>query len=118
MIEGKLRAMELNAYLLAHGHPMKVWLSEDGTRISGKVHYDATTNQLVGIVQKIDANTGMPVAAQFNVNTAADIANHFANGKISNYAYVVMARPITANASPFCLCIFGTDNVFKTENII
>lgn len=118
LVEGKLRAKELKTYLLANGHPMHVWLSEDGTRISGKVQYDATTNQLVGIVQNLDANTGLPVPAQLDVNTAADIANHFAKGKISNYAYVVMAQPITSNASPFCLCIFGTDNIFKTDDVL
>lgn len=98
---------------------MAVWLSEDGTRITGRVQYDSATDQMVGIVLPLDATTGMPKQLRYAVNTAQDIADHFASGKTSNYAYVIMAQPLAAASAPaFCLCIFGTDNVFKAEDVL
>lgn len=116
--EGSLRTAELKQFLQSRGLPLEVWLSEDGTRITGKVQYDPATNEMVGIVLPLDPKTGLPRQSMYAVNTAHDIAQHFASGKIANYAYVIMARPVAANASAFCLCMFGTDNRFKAEDVL
>lgn len=105
-------------YLQKRGLPLAVWLSKDGTRITGRVQYDSTTNQMVGLVLPLHPRTGLPKQSHYTVSTAKDIADNFASGNVSNYAYVVMAQPIAANASAFCVCMFGTDNVFKTEDVL
>lgn len=116
--EGVIRAKELKAYLEKQGLPLSVWISEDGTRITGRVQYDTASNQMVGLVLPLHPETGMPINGQFVVNSAEDIANHFANGQIAHYAYVIMAQPLREQAAPFCLCMFGTDNVFKAEDVV
>lgn len=116
--EAVVRVTELKTYLQKQDLPMAVWISEDGTRITGRVQYNAGTNQMVGLVLPLHAETGMPINGKFVVDSAEDIANNFANGSISNYAYVIMAQPMADNVAPFCLCMFGTDNVFKAEDVV
>lgn len=48
IIEGILRAQELRNYLDERGLPKVVCISEDATRIVGRVQYDSRTNQLLG----------------------------------------------------------------------
>jgi len=35
---------------------------------------------------------------------------YFENVIKSHYVYVIMAQPLSDNAPPFCIAIFGTDN--------
>lgn len=48
MTEGILRCEELDVYLKQRKQPPIVSLSEDATRMVGKVQYDSNSNQLVG----------------------------------------------------------------------
>lgn len=50
LIEGCCRTAELKNFLQDRHLPLAVWLSEDATRITGRVQYDSGTNQLVGFV--------------------------------------------------------------------
>lgn len=50
VIEGVPRIEELLLYLTSRNLPLKISLSEDSTRIVGRVQYDSTTNQLMGFV--------------------------------------------------------------------
>lgn len=38
---------------------MSVWISEDGTRITGRLQYDPGSNQIVGLLLPLDEN-GLP----------------------------------------------------------
>lgn len=93
-------------------------MSEDGTRIVGKVQYDSSTNQLVGFVQQINSQTGMPIAFSFPARNAPEILSHFTKGnQASAFINVVMAQPIVKNAPAFCLLLFGSNNAYSSNDV-
>lgn len=117
IVEGELRAKELAMYLEKLGLPKIVWLSEDATSIEGKIQYDPHTNQMLGLVQPIDPCTGMPKTNAYMARNLNEIQQNM-KGVKSMYAYVVMAQPLTKNAPPFPLQLFGSDNTFTTQNVL
>ncbi|KAK3921451.1 Alanine--tRNA ligase [Frankliniella fusca] len=116
VIEGVFRFDELNAYLEERKSPKIVWLSEDGTRIVAGVQYDSTTNQLVGLTPPLDEQ-GLPKVKAFDATTEDAITNTIKTNRTSNYAYVVMAQPLD-NVPAFCLCIFGSNNIFNASQVL
>lgn len=119
VIEGEMRTDELLRYLKNRKLPLKISLSEDATRIIGKVSYDPATNQLIVFALPIDKN-GMPIKFSFPARSASEIQSHFLNKSnvVSSTAYVQMAQPIDENASPFCLMIYLIDNTFTADNVL
>lgn len=115
-MEGEFRIKALKNYLVTRGYPMKVVLSEDGTRLVGRVLYHPATNQVVGFVPKLDEN-GVPVLSSFPATSSSVMANYFQQNELSNYAYVIMAQPLSSKAPPFCLCVFGTNNKFTHAQV-
>lgn len=116
IIEGSLRCEELLAYLENVNAPKTVWIAEDATGIIQKIVYDVATNQLVGIVLPMNGE-GMPINFSFMAQSLDDI-EHFMKKPMSTVAYLVMAQPIKRNTPPFLLQIFGSDNKFKTADVI
>lgn len=115
---GILRTQELLQYLNERDLPKIVSISEDMTRIVGRVQYDSRTNQLYGLVEPINYNTGMPIPFCFPARSADEMMKHFANGKASGYLNVLMVQPIAKNASPFCLLLYGSDNKFTANAVV
>jgi len=115
--EGALRCAELKCYLSARNLPLKIWLSEDGTRIVSKLKYDVKTNQIVGHVLPLSVSLGIPILDSFPATSAAMIAKHVIEGELASIAYVVMAQPLCVSTPPFCLQIFGTNNKFTGEDV-
>lgn len=76
--EGVLRCEELKTYLVDNNLPLFVWLSEDATRITGRIQYDSNTNQLIGFVLPFDKN-GMPITNVYMARSAQEIEKHFKN---------------------------------------
>lgn len=74
--EGVLKSRELmNYYLNECKSPLVVSLSEDATRISGRIQYDSiNTNQIIGFVPPINKMNGMPMPFAFKA-----ILNDFIN---------------------------------------
>ncbi|KAK3924478.1 Ras GTPase-activating-like protein IQGAP1 [Frankliniella fusca] len=114
--EGEFRIKALKNYLQDRGYPMKVVLSEDGTRLVGKVMYHLSTNQVVGFVPKLTGN-GIPELSSFPATSSTVMANYFQQNELSNYAYVIMAQPLSSKAPPFCVCVFGTINKFSADQV-
>lgn len=117
MIEGQLRCKDLLNYLNALNIPKYVWLSEDATSITPKIEFDPKSNQMVGPVLPFESNTGMPISFSYLARTAEEIQMNMLKN-ISNYVYVVMAQPLVANIPPFPVQIFGTDNKFKSHQVL
>ena len=115
--EGVFRFEELKQFLQSRNLPLKVWLSEDGTRMISKFEYDIKSNQIVGPVLPLSEAHGTPVLNTFPASSAAMIAKHFINGTPADIAYVIMAQPLDPSAPSFCLAVFGTDNRFKAEHV-
>lgn len=114
LIEGVLRSHELLIYLQERDLPLIVALSEDATRIEGRVQYDTSTNQLIGFVLPTNSN-GMPIPFSYHARSAEEIVGHFTRNKsAATFVNTIMAQPI-ASIPPFCLMIFGSDGKFTTE---
>lgn len=118
IIEGIPRVEELLVYLASRNLPLKVSLSEDATRIIGRVQYDSITNQLMGFVLPINKSNGMPIPFSFPAKNAETILSHFSNqNSTSQFLNVVMVQPLS-DTPPFGLMVYGTDNKQSTNDII
>lgn len=118
IVEGELRCEELVNYLDKLGAPKKVWLSEDGSGIISKVTYDAGSNQLIGLVLPINNKTGMPTVFSFAPQSVKEIEQQMKHYPESTLVYLILAQPILKKAPPFILQVFGTDNKFKTKDVL
>lgn len=117
MTEGVPRFNELLVYLNQRKLPLMVSLSEDATRVVGKIQYDSKTNQLVGFTLPLNESTGMPIPFNFKARTIHEILEHFsADNTVSLLVNVIMAQPL-GDAPPFCLLIFGSDNIYSVVNV-
>lgn len=118
IIEAVPRIEELLVYLTSRNLPLKVSISEDATRIIGRVQYDSITNQLMGFVLPMNKSNGMPIPFSFPAKNAESILSHFSKqNSTSQFMNVVMVQPL-ANAPPFGLMVYGTDNKQSTNDII
>lgn len=117
MPEGTLQIQQLKKFLTDRKLKMKVFLSEDATRVTGKVQYDCKTNQLVGFVLPTNENS-MPICHSFPATSADIMKKHFDKNKISTLLYTFIAQPIEKNPASFCLCLFGTDNSFTCDDVL
>lgn len=107
----------MKSKLKQDGLPYKVWISQDATRCTGKVQYNSKTNELVGLVLPTNKNS-MPIANSFQADSLEDIVTHHEQNSLSSLLYVYMAQPLAKDSPAFCICIFGTDNKFFTEDAL
>lgn len=116
--EGILRTEELRLYLDERSLAPVVCLSEDATRICGRVQYDTKSNQLLGFVAPLNKSNGLPIPFAFPARSAEQIFGHFSAGNsIATYMNVIMVQPV-ANVPAFCLIIFGSDNKYTTMTVV
>lgn len=114
--EGEVNFRELNTYFNKKTIPKYIWVSEDATRITGKIEYDTSSNKLMGFV--LPLKNGLPETNKYVAKSAKDIESFFQNGIRSNYAYTIMAQPLDVNSPSFCLSVFGTDNKFFYKDVL
>lgn len=114
--EGVLRFAELREFLESRSLPKEVWISEDATRITGRIEYNSKNNLIVGFV--IPQEDGVAKKNYFKAVSARQIQKFFKDEKKANYAYVILAQPPVDGCPSFCLSAFGTDNRFTSETII
>lgn len=115
--EGILRCGELLIYLQKRNLPLMVSIEEDGTKVTDRVQYGSTQNQLIGFTLPLCKKSGLPVPFSYPARNANEILGHFSNeNAVSSNIIVIMAQPI-ANAPPFPLCIFGTDNRYNAQDV-
>lgn len=118
LVDGVLRCEALAQYLNKRNLPLIVSLSEDATRINGRVQYDSSLNEIVGFVLPTDNETGMPIAHSFPARSCEEIIEHFTSSNaIANFVNVIMAQPL-ANVRPFCLLLFSSDGKYSAENVM
>lgn len=119
-MEGEIRAKELHEYLVKRKLPMSVWLSEDGSGIVPKIDYNSANSQLVGQVLPIDEISGIPIKNTFMARSAEEIERHMTNDSVkkATLVYIIVAQPLKLNVPPFVLSIFGTDNKFKSDQVL
>lgn len=117
IVEGELRCKDLSEYLDKIGAPREVCLSEDASGIVSQVSYDKSTNQLIGLVLPLDKN-GMPVSFSFTPNSVDQINDQMKRYERSTLVYLILAQPMKENASPFILLVYGTNNKFKSYDVL
>lgn len=118
IIDEILRCEELLIYLKERNLPLVVSLSEDATRIQGRVQYDSHTNQLVGLTLPLNKRNGMPIPYSYPARNVKEICYHFADeNPVSNFLNVVMAQPVATDAKPFCLLAYGSDNSYSAVDV-
>lgn len=76
------------------------------------------SNKIIGFTLPLNPSNGLPITNSFIATDAKRISEIFQNSRKSNYAYVLMAQPPFPNAAAFCLCVYGTDNIFKHSDVI
>lgn len=119
-MEGEIRAKDLCSYLEKFQLPKMVWLSEDATGILPKIEYDSLSSQIIGQVLPVDEKTGNPISNTYMATSYGEIKKHISNASVSTstLAYIVVAQALDEKAPPFILSIHGTDNKFKSEQIL
>lgn len=115
--EGEFRFHQLQKYLEDRALPNTVWISEDATRITGKVQYDPRFNQISGFTLPLNEQ-GVPVCDSYPATYSKEIEDYFKTGTTANYAYVIMAQPLQDGVTAFCLAFFGSDNRFTAEDVL
>lgn len=118
IIEGELRCNQLAEYLQMLNAPKTVVLAEDASGIVAKVSYDTGTKQLIGLVLPTDSKTGCPTPFTFIPQTVNEIDDQMKSNSKSSLVYLVLAQPMVNNAPPFILQVYGTDNKFKSQNVL
>lgn len=109
VVEGQLRINELVRYLKGRNLPLVVSLSEDATRIDGRIQYDSRINQIVGFVSPINRKTGMPIPLSYPARNAEEMFGQFSyENPPAQFVNVVMAQPL-ANYPPFCLLLYASN---------
>lgn len=112
-----MRCEELSVYLAERGCQPYVGLSEDATRIEGRLQYDPKTNQIVGFVLPVNNKNGMPIPFMYPARNADEILSHFEKkSPKASFLNVIMAQPI-GNAPPFCLLMFSSDNKYTSNDV-
>lgn len=107
----------MNTYLEKIECPKSIFLSEDASGVVQKVVYDVYSNQLVGLVLPFNSTNGMPNMLSFEAKSAEDIEKYLKLPK-STLVYIIVAQPLRTGAAPFILQIFGTNNKFKTPDVL
>lgn len=115
--EGEIRSKDLVKYLSDRNAGTDVWLCEDASGIIPQIKYDQTSDQLIGMVLPIDESTGCPERFEHTARSEDEIKSFMQHQK-STLVYIVMAIPLKEGIAPFILQIFGTNNKFKTTDVI
>uniref|UniRef100_A0A336MEY4 CSON014468 protein n=1 Tax=Culicoides sonorensis TaxID=179676 RepID=A0A336MEY4_CULSO len=116
VIEGEVRVKEFIKFLEVNKLPPVVWLSEDATRSITKIEYDSKADKFVGFVLPLDEN-GLPESSKFTNMSAKNLVVALKEHPKSSYVYTIMVQPLQDRAASFCICVFGTDNKFKTPEV-
>lgn len=118
-IEGILRSHELDVFLEERKLEKVVSLSEDATRIIGRLQYDFKTNQITGFALPLHQDNGLPVPFSFPARNASEMMLYFEQPhSISSNVTAIMAQPLDENSSSaFCLMVYGSDSKYTHSDI-
>lgn len=99
---------------------MDIWLAEDATAIVSRIEYKPDTNQIIGYVPRLTKGTGLPEVNGFPATSISVVKQYVdtnSNNK-SKSVYAIVAIPLSGNAPPYVLCVYGTNNRFSHVDIL
>lgn len=117
IVEGELRSTELARFLVENNYKNQIWLSEDATKIVSRIKYNSKTNNIIGLVLPLNNETGMPELNKFVFENVEKVQQFIDCYQKSEYAECFMAQSFCDGAVAFCVCLFGTNNKFKSEDV-
>jgi hypothetical protein len=115
--EGIPNIKPLSEYVKNNNCSKFLVLSEDGSKLTENVTYCCRTNKIYGLKIPLGPD-GLPVPDYYIVDCAEKMRDQIDNCQLSSYVYVMMAKSLTPNSTPFCLLAFGTDNTFTAEDVL
>ena len=115
MKEGHFYFNDLKEHLLKWKCPLFVHIHVDDTRTLNHVEYDQLTDRFVGFC--LPTKDGIPDSDAFVFHSFEEIKAAFEVNKISKYAHVMVARPISYSPA-FVFFICGTDGSYNYMDVL
>ena len=115
--EGVFQFKGLAEHLNLYNATKIISISEDATRLIGRVDYDKETDKLVGFVLPSNKE-GVPLSDSFIAVSFDFVQDTFLTSEIGKYVLVYMAQPLEENVPAYCLMCTATDNRYNAELII
>ncbi|CAF1390611.1 unnamed protein product, partial [Rotaria sordida] len=94
--------------------------AEDCTAIIPKITYDTKSNTFVGFSLPLD-NNGIPITNSYSTDSFTDLEQWCSDLPQAKSINACLIQPLSLSInhiSPYLLAAFGTDNKFKSSNII
>ncbi|CAF4582958.1 unnamed protein product, partial [Rotaria sp. Silwood2] len=94
--------------------------AEDCTAIIPKITYDTKSNTFVGCSLPLD-NNGIPITNSYSTDSFTDLEQWCSDLPQAKSINACLIQPLSLSInhiSPYLLAAFGTDNKFKSSNII
>ncbi|CAF2961111.1 unnamed protein product [Rotaria sp. Silwood2] len=96
------------------------FIAEDATAVVPKVTYDTTSNSFVGFSLPLDKN-GLPIAKSYATDSFTRFEQWYSNIPRAKLLNACLVQPLSSslnNISPYLLTAYGTDNKFKSSDVI
>ena len=117
MNEGEFRFDQLANHINSYKCARVIVIGEDATRLVARVDYDPETNRLVGFVLP-EGEDSLPSIDAHVAISFQSIEDSFKSSKISKYALVYIAQPLSPGVPAFPLACIGTDNKFTADILL
>lgn len=117
MIPGVVYTEDYADWCKEKGYTTRCVIASDATAVETKISLDRTTEQLVGFVPKFVVETGLPAINSFPVQRPSQLMSYFNDPEINkaDNINVILATPFQFGAESFPICVFPTDNSYKSE---
>lgn len=92
---------------------MFVWISEDDTKVTPRLHYNVRDDSIVGLELPLDEN-GVPKQSFFKFTTINAVQNYLEQYPLSSYVKLMTCRSLAPNSKVHYLVIYGTKGTEKT----
>ena len=117
MNEEEFRFDQLANHINSYKCARVIVIGEDATRLVARVDYDPETNRLVGFVLP-EGEDSLPSIDAHVAISFQSIEDSFKSSKISKYALVYIAQPLSPGVPAFPLACIGTDNKFTADILL
>ena len=96
------------------------FFAEDSTAVVPKITYDTSSNTFIGFFLPLD-NTGLPIINSYSTDSLTRLEYWYSNVPKTQSLNACLIQPLSCsfdNSSPYLLTAYGTDNRFKSSDVI
>ena len=96
------------------------FFAEDSTAVVPKITYDTSSNTLIDFSLPLD-NTGLPIINSYSTDSFIRLEYWYSNVPKAQLLNACLIQPVSCsfdNSSPYLLTAYGTDNRFKSSDVI